>query len=95
MPNIAASVDYVGNRGRDQTGIIDINEGPVAANGRVTRLGAAVFDPSGTIIPASARNVAFRRVLQFQTRDDLNTDFDSLELSMEKRYSNRWSGRVA
>lgn len=95
MPNIAASVDYVGNRGRDQTGIIDINEGPLAANGRVTRLGAAVFDPNGTIIPASARNVAFRRVLQFQTRDDLNTDFDSLEVSVEKRYSDRWSGRVA
>jgi hypothetical protein len=95
MPNIAASVDYVGNRGRDQTGIIDINEGPVGANGRVTRLGVAAFDPSGTIIPAGARSVAFRRVLQFQTRDDLNTDFDSLELSMEKRHSDRWSSRVA
>ncbi|MGE3840645.1 MAG: TonB-dependent receptor [Vicinamibacterales bacterium] len=95
MRDLAVSVDYVGNRGRNQTGIIDINEGPVAANGRVTRLGASVFDPSGTIIPAGARNVAFRRVLQYQTRDDFNTDFNSLEVGLEKRYSNRWSARVA
>lgn len=94
MPNIAASIDYVGNRGRDQTGIIDINEGPTV-NGRVSRPGTAGFDSSGTIIPASARTRAFRRVLQFQTREDPNTDFDSLELSMEKRYADRWSGRVA
>lgn len=95
MTDIAASVDWVGNRGRDQTGIIDINEGPPGPNGRVTRVGVDVFDPDGTLIPPEARGVAFRRVLQFQTRDDLNTDFDSLELSMEKRHSNRWSSRVA
>lgn len=95
MRDLAVSVDYVGNRGRNQTGIIDINEGPAGANGRVTRLGVATFDPSGTIIPAGARNVAFRRVLQYQTRDDFNTDFNSLEVGVEKRYSNRWSGRIA
>src|SRR5262245_62157137 len=33
--NMAVSVDYVGNRGKDNTGVIDINEGPVGANGRV------------------------------------------------------------
>ena len=47
----------------------------------------AGFDPSGTLIPAAARNANFQRVLQYQTRDDLNSDFDSLELSLEKRYS--------
>ena len=31
-------------------------------------------------------------MLQYQTRDDLNSDFDSLELSLEKRFSDRWSG---
>ena len=36
--NMAVSIDYVGNRGRDNTGVIDINEGPVDATGRVTRL---------------------------------------------------------
>ena len=40
MPNLAVGVDYVGNRGRDQTAQIDINEGPPGANGRITRLGA-------------------------------------------------------
>src|SRR5262249_59747635 len=39
---MAASVDYVGNRGRDNTAVIDINEGPInPATGRVTRLGVA------------------------------------------------------
>jgi hypothetical protein len=95
MSNLGVGVDYVGNRGRNQTGLIDINEGPVGANGRVTRLGPAVFDPQGVLIPEVARRANFRRVLQFQTRDDLNTDFDSLEFSLDKRFSNRWSSRVA
>ena len=95
MPYLGVSVDYVGNRGRDQTGQIDINEGPVGPNGRVTRLGVDVFDPTGELIPEIARGADFRRVLQYQTRSDLNSDFDSLELAMDKRYSNRWSGRIA
>lgn len=95
MKNLGVTVDYVGVRGRQQTGLIDINEGPVGANGRVTRLGAAVFDPTSVLIPAEARNTNFLRVLQFQTRDDLTNDYDSLEFSANKRYSNRWSGRVA
>ena len=95
MANLAASIDWIGNRGRDQTGQIDISEGPPGANGRIVRLTAAQFDPAGTLIPATARNANFLRVLQYQTRDDLNTDFDSLELSLEKRYADRWSGRVS
>lgn len=90
MPNTAVSVDYIGNRGRDQTGIIDINE-PV---NRV-RPGISVFDPTGELIPAAARGATFQRVLQFQTRDEFNSDYNALELSLEKRYSRRWSGRFS
>jgi len=50
VPNLALTVDYVGNIGRDQTGKIDINEGPLNASGSVTRLGVGVFDPTGTLI---------------------------------------------
>ena len=95
IPNLSVSVDYVGNRGRNQSGLIDISEGPVGANGRITRLTANQFDPNGTLIPALARNVSFGKVLQYQTLDALDTDFNSVELSLEKRYSNRWSGRAA
>jgi hypothetical protein len=95
VTDLALSVDWVGNRGRNQTGQIDISEGPPGANRRIVRLTPAQFDPDGTLIPASARNVSFLRVLQYQTRDDLDTDFDSMELSLEKRYSSRWSGRVS
>ena len=95
--NMAVSVDYVGNRGRDNTGVIDINEGPVNAAGRVTRLGVNVFDPSGALVPLNspARNTTFVQFNQEQTLSALNTDFNSLELELEKRYSNRWSGRVS
>ena len=58
--NMAFTVDYVGNIGRDQTGLIDINEGPLNASGSVTRLGVDVFDSTGELIPAAARGVATR-----------------------------------
>lgn len=95
LPNVALRVDYVGNRGRDNVGRIDINEGPLGPDGRVTRLGASGFDPSGTLIPAAARGVSFRRVLQYQNLNAFNSDYNALELSMEKRMANRWSGRFA
>src|SRR5262245_22817387 len=97
-PNMAVSIDYVGHRGGDNTAIIDINEGPVGANGRVTRLGVAAFDPSGALVPASARNTTFAQFNEYRTLelgDALNSDFNSLELELEKRMSNRWSGRVS
>ena len=96
--NMAVSIDYVGNRGRDNTAVIDINEGPVGANGRITRLGVAAFDPSGVLVPAAARNTTFAQFNQEQTRElgsALNSDFNSLELELEKRMANRWSGRVS
>jgi carboxypeptidase family protein/TonB-dependent receptor-like protein len=95
VPNLAITVDYVGNVGHDQTGKIDINEGPLNASGSVTRLGVAVFDPTGTLIPAAARGVNFRRVLQYQTRDAFNSDYQALELGVVKRLANRWSARAS
>jgi hypothetical protein len=97
-PSMAVSVDYAGNRGRNNTAVIDINEGPAGANGRITRLGVNVFDPSGALVPLSntaARNTAFIQFLQQQTLSALNTDFDSLEVGLDKRFSNQWSGRVS
>ncbi len=96
--NMAVSIDYAGNRGRNNTAVIDINEGPLAANGRVTRLGVNTFDPTGALVPLSntaARNTTFIQFNQYQTLDALNSDYDSLELGLDKRFSNRWSGRVS
>jgi Carboxypeptidase regulatory-like domain/TonB dependent receptor-like, beta-barrel len=94
MPGMAIAIDYVGNRGRNQTARIDINEPRVLSDGQIGRPGPAVFDPDGTLIPASARNAAFRRVLQYQTRPEFNTDYDALEVSLNRRMANRWSGRL-
>ena len=95
MPNLGLTVDYVGNRGRDQTALIDINEPRLLADGTFGRPGPSVFDPEGTLIPANARNARFQRVLQYQTREDLNTDYNALEIGVDKRYSDRWSARLS
>ena len=95
---LALSVDYVGNRGKDNTGVIDINEGPALPNGRVTRLGVNVFDPDGELVPPEARGATFVQFNQEQTKElgsALDTDFNSLEIGLEKRYTNRWAGRVS
>ena len=95
MTDLAVSADYIGNRGRDINAVVDINEPRVLPNGSRGRPGVTVFDPDGTLIPAQFRGAAFQRVLQFQNSDAFNTDHNALELGLEKRYSNRWSGRVA
>ena len=98
-PTMAASIDYVGNRGRNNTAIIDINEGPInPATGRVTRLGVNVFDPTGELVPPEARGATFVQFNQNQTTElgsALNSTFNSLELGLERRMSNHWSGRVS
>jgi hypothetical protein len=94
MPSLAVSVDYTGNRGYDNTTLLDINVGPNGPDGRITRLGVNTFDPDGSLIP-EGRNTNFRRVLQYTTDERFNTDFNSLEVALDKRMSNRWSGRVA
>jgi hypothetical protein len=93
--DFAVSVDYVANVGWLQTGLIDINECPAGADGRITRCGVNVFDPNGELVPVGSRNAPFRRFLQYQTLDSFDSDYDALELSLEKRHSNRWSGRVS
>ena len=55
MPNLAVGVDFVGNRGRDLTGQVDISEGPPGANGEIRRLGVDEFDPNGTSSSRPAR----------------------------------------
>ncbi len=98
-PTMAASIDYVGNRGRDNTATIDINEGPInPATGRITRLGVNVFDPNGELVPAAARGATFVQFNQNQTKElgsALDSKFDSLELGLERRMSSHWSGRIS
>jgi Carboxypeptidase regulatory-like domain/TonB-dependent Receptor Plug Domain len=93
--DVAFSIDYVGNVGRDQVQLVDINEGPPGANGRISRLGVDGFDPNGELVPPDARSTNFIRVLQYQSRSEFDTDYDALELALDKRLSNRWSGRIS
>jgi hypothetical protein len=98
---MALTVDYVGNASRDQNGVIDINEpvlvsGTYGAPGAVyARPGVDAFDPTGVLIPTAARGTTFRRVLQNQSNAGFNADYKSLQVGLQKRMANRWSGRVA
>jgi hypothetical protein len=93
----AVSIDYVGNRGRDLTAVIDINEGPInPATGRVTRLGTNSFNPNNVLnLPAAALTATFAQFNQEQTRPEFNTDYNSLEVELEKRFTSRWAARVS
>jgi hypothetical protein len=88
--NMAISIDYVGNRSYDQTGNVDLNE-PV---NRV-RPGPGGFDPNGEIIPPEARGTNYQRVLQMQSNEDFDGDYNSLQVALVKRMASRWSGRVS
>ncbi len=92
--DMSLSIDYVGNRAFDQTALIDINE-PRLIDSRLVRPGVSGFDPNGTLIPPQARAANFQRVLQFQTLDALNSDYNALEMAFEKRYSLNWSSRLS
>ncbi len=89
-PVSAIGIDYVANVSKNQVGIIDINE-PV--NG--VRPGVTGFDPGGIYIPAIARGTNFQRVLLTTTRPEFDGNYKSLQVSFNKRMSNRWSGRLA
>lgn len=93
--NFAVTVDYVSALGRDQTLLLDINEPRLLTNGTIGRPGPSVFDPDGTRVPASARNLNFRRVLEYTTSPDFNSRYDGLEISLDRRMANAWSGRLS
>ena len=95
MANMAVTVDFIQSYGRDQTNRIDINEPRLLANGTIGRPGPDVFDPDGTRIPAQARNTAFRRVLEYTTSSLFNNDYRAVEMSVDRRFANRWSGRAS
>jgi hypothetical protein len=95
LPGLGVTVDYVGSRGHDQTGLIDLNEPRLLANGTIGRPGPSVFDADGTRIPSQARGANFRRVLEYVTSSAFNSDYDALEVSLDKRFANRWSGRAS
>jgi hypothetical protein len=95
LANTAVTVDFIQSYGRDQTNRIDINEPRLLPNGTIGRPGPAVFDPEGTRIPAQARNTNFRRVLEYTTSPLFNNDYRALEMSLDRRFANRWSGRAS
>ncbi|HKC55859.1 MAG TPA: TonB-dependent receptor [Vicinamibacterales bacterium] len=105
LPGLGVTVDFVSQLGRDQTARVDINEPRLLSPGAACytalcasssdygRPGVAIFDPTGTLIPASARSASFQRVLQYRTSPLFNTNYKGLEMGLTKRLANRWAGR--
>ena len=86
---MAVSVDYVGNRGRDNTATSTSTRGRSAPTAGSRGSASDLFDPNGELVPLSntvGTEHQLPPVHQQQTLDSLNTDFDSLELGLDKRY---------
>ena len=95
VPNVGLTVDYVGNRGRNQSTQIEharraggARRADHASDWRSSIRTAPSFHPS----PATWTSGGCWNT---KTLDALNSDYDSLEFGLDKRFSNRWSGRVA
>ena len=95
MPNVAVSVDYVGNVGHDQTGTIDINEGPVGRRRRGDLAGHRRVRSDGHEDSGGGARRELPARPGVSDADAFNTDYHALELGVVKRMANRWSGRVS
>jgi hypothetical protein len=94
MRQMANTVDYVATRGYDPDATHRHQRAAPARQRHHRSSGTSGCSiPDGTLIPASARNAAFQRVLQYESRPDFNTDANALEVSLVRRQAN--AGRVA
>jgi hypothetical protein len=90
--DMAMTLDYVGNASKDQFGQVDINE-------PVNRVRPGILAIQNLLIPgtlpAAASGLTFGRVLQSQTNPAFDGSYNSLQVSLVKRFSHRWSSRAA
>ena len=97
--NMAVSIDYVGNRGKDNTVSSTSTKGRLIATGRVTRLGVNVVRSDRRARAAAAREHHVRAVQPgTDARAGLGARHQTSTRSrseLEKRMSNHWSGRVS
>lgn len=87
---ISASADYVKTWGRDM--LIYYNLNP-ARRANTTRAGALTY--TDTLGIARQLGVPEFRNNVYTIRSDAQTEYDGLNLQLEKRYSNNWSARVS
>src|SRR5206468_10736913 len=80
---------------RNQPALLASNAPRLLPDRQLGRPRPAVLGPDGTRIPASARGANFPRVLEDTTSDILRGDYRALEVSLDKRFAKRWSGRLS
>jgi carboxypeptidase family protein len=92
---VSMAADYVRMRGRDMFLNPNLN---IATGRSTTRDGGDrdFLDPYGTLNPSlAAGEPAFNNVVRLLTTKYGYSDYDALDISVEKRYSNNYSARVA
>jgi Carboxypeptidase regulatory-like domain len=93
FPGVAASADYVRMLGRDMFLNPNLNI-PTRVN--TSRTGAVVYtDPFGLTPSLKPLEDPYRAVVRLLTTKYGYSDYDALNLSVEKRYSHNWSLRGA
>jgi len=93
--NASVSVDFVGNKSKDQTGELDINAPSSGLRPGGARPQAAGFDPNSVYIQGAARSTNFNRVRVLTSDPGLDGDYKSLQFAFVRRMANRWSGRLS
>jgi hypothetical protein len=89
-PQLSASVDYVKTWGRDMLIYYNLNPGSRANTSRTT---APTYTDTFGIASQLGLSPFLSRV--YTIRNDAETKYDGLNLQVEKRYANNWSGRVS
>jgi hypothetical protein len=89
-PQIAASVDYVKTWGRDMLIYYNLNPGSRA---NTSRTGPITYTDLFGIANQLGISPFLSRV--YTISNGAETEYDGLNLQLEKRYSNNWSGRVS
>jgi len=88
--HMSASADYVKTWGRDMLIYYNLNPGRRV---NTTRTGPIVFTDLFGIAQQLGITPFVSRV--YTIRNDAQTEYDGLNLQLEKRYSNNWSARVS
>ncbi|MEZ5283796.1 MAG: TonB-dependent receptor [Vicinamibacterales bacterium] len=89
-PQVSASADYVHTWGRDMLIYYNLNPG-LRVN--TTRTGAIVRSDLENIAGQLGLSAFPNRI--YTIRNDAQTQYDGLNLQLEKRYANNWSARVS
>ncbi|MEZ5290072.1 MAG: carboxypeptidase regulatory-like domain-containing protein [Vicinamibacterales bacterium] len=90
LPQVSAGIDYIKTWGRDMFIYYNLNP---STRANTSRTGALAYSDTFGIADSLGLSAFRNRV--FTIRNDAKSDYDGLNVQIEKRYSHNWSARVS